>query len=196
MSGSGSRSPIWSAPRCCTVRASCRAKNGLPADMSWIRRRSGLDRLRSSRSRIRRCSAPKLSGPTETTSSRSSNARSSASGTRATAIESPRKHEHQDPASPRPPAANASSAARRPVQPLDVVDRHDERGILVEPVQEADHTRCHGTVWQRPVSSAKKRHGQCIPLRRGKHVRDLVERRVEQIPERGERDLGLGSSRA
>ena len=86
------------------------------------------------------------------------------------------------------------SAGRRPVRPLDVVDRDHDRPSNGKASKRGQRPERHGArVESRALDGSLEEEGrlQRPALRSGKLIPDLVQRRPEQIREDGEGELDL-----
>ena len=176
-SGTGMSSPISGGPCSTSVRPTSSANSGLPSVDSTIRRSSCRDRLSPSRSDSRRRVAPRLSGPT---SRRSSALRSSA---RSRADRRPGRLASRKPTALvlEPASRERERVRRRTIEPLDVVDRDQQRpagGQRAQPIQQAErrsHAARGGDVRR---LGPQQRHLQRDALR---------SRQTRQLPSRSRR---------
>ena len=134
--GSSSPGPTL-PPRRWSARASSRAKNGFPPEVSQMRRSVGRGKTAPTRVRSSSCSAPTLSGPSSMRWSRSSGTSSRSQGgaspraVRIAATGSASRRAQSEP----------EHRQRRCVEPLDVVDREQEPvagGELPQRAQEGE----------------------------------------------------------
>ena len=85
-----------------------------------------------------------------------------------------------------------------PVQPLQVVDRDDDRAVDRQHAQRAEKGRGHRPLvgWCAAGVRQEQRDLERTPLRRRQRREDLVERVAEKVAQARERELHLGATRA
>ena len=180
--GTGSADPGLTESRSSALAISS-AKNGLPPEFSWMRRRRGRGHERPRRARNIAWSAPRLSGPRVMRCVRSGDsARSKPNATR------PLPSERS--ASTNPDRLLSETAdgelergSGRSVEPLQVVHDHQHPPRARALAQEGEEGRGHGTSveWGLRLLT-EQRDGQGAPLGRGKLRRDARRRRLRAGP--------------
>ena len=118
------------------TRATSSAKNGFPPERSWIRSRSGARRAGRG-GRATRGAACRRSGARLATGSPAPGRGRAPSSTGALVGEPPGEQHEDEPRSAC--GARTPGSRRRPIEPLDVVDRDDERPGPGEPLQDVAH---------------------------------------------------------
>ena len=114
-------------------------------------------------------------------------------------VSSAQRREDADRRLARAPCREGEHARRRGVEPLDVVDGHEQRAFGREDAERRDE----GARQRKPVRISLRigrdpeYGGERTTLRLRQHVRDVLERRIEEVRDRSERDrhLGLGAPR-
>ena len=110
----------------------------------------------------------------------------------------PARGEHPDPFVPDPPPREGKDERRRGVEPLEIVNREDERALGRQETQGAEGRDRDGALVGRCSVGTleEQRDPQGIGLRRGKLLEQFLEHGVEQIAEAREREprFGLGRS--
>ena len=118
-------------------RPSSSAKNGLPAVASCTRASSGRVSSSPSRSSSRLCTAPRLSGPSESRSSRLLG--TSARARTGSEVGASRRSRAARPALAQAPERDLEHAGGGRVEPLDVVEGDEDRAALGESTQDVEH---------------------------------------------------------
>ena len=167
------------------------AKKGLPPDaacscpsvarLSWT----------SARSRSSRSSVSMFNGPTASCSNRSSG---SASSVRAGAIRLPPPGDEQaDRRLSEPTGDELERTRRRRVEPLDVVDGQENRSGLGQRAHDAEEAQRDGARLRRGAFGLppEQRNLERVPLRFGEPRHRFGRDVLQQVAERGERELRL-----
>ena len=110
------------------------------------------------------------------------------------------REEHADELVPQPPGRVHQRARRRGVEPLGVVHRDHEGTVGREPAERVEHRHADGVrIGHRALVVAEQESARERPsLRRRERREGVVEHRVQEVAEAGERerDLPLGGPRA
>ena len=107
------------------------------------------------------------------------------------------RDENSDAARAETAGCEVESEERRGVEPLEVVDRHDDRPVGGQPIEDAEHGRSdRSLVGRLGIRSTKERDLERPSLRRREPLEDAVSREADQIREPGERERRLGLRRA
>ena len=108
-----------------------------------------------------------------------------------------RSHEQRDVLTSQAPDRELQKRAGWGVQPLQVVDRHEQRLLGRQQTQRAEEGRGQrpGIHLGRPRVLAQQGHGESRALRDRQRPRDRVEGSVQEIAERGEQQPRLGRNR-
>ena len=183
--GTRARGRGWRRGRAVT-RASSRAKNGLPPDVSWILRRVGPRNAVRRRDCSTRSKSESSSGPTVNRSTRVGGSASARPRRSSSAAPDGSRRAH-----PRRPARPAQRETQhihgRGIQPLQVVDRQQHRCRSSEVDEHLQCRRGNGALLERARSriGAEQRDVQGPPLRRGQRLHRVVIDRGEEIAEPG-----------
>ena len=183
-SASGTGSGSSGSTSTSRTRASSNAKNGLPPDSSWMRSSVWRANDLPSRSCSSRWSAPTLSGPTGTHSTRSaSSACSNAGGS--TPATSRRASSTQNRTRSESSQRKRQRARRGRVEPLNVVDGKQNRLSLTEHMEHVAYRHADRAVIDRIVWSASWRRSAISSARRlGVEIKGATSART---PRRGRR---------
>lgn len=105
----------------------------------------------------------------------------------------PARHQKRQPRTGQPPCGVLEDASRRPIQPLDVVDRDKERAVHRELRQAREETSLDraSPLGKAAGAGPEERDREGLALRRGQAAGEVVEDGVEQVAERGERQASL-----
>ena len=195
--GSGSVGSLLS-PRESMALASSSAKNGFPPEPSWRRRSVGRAKLRPSR----RCkipwSAPALSGA-DAAGARSGCRRSHARPRTPGCVAEPAGEKDADVLVRQSPEGKGESGGGGRIQPLDVVDRHQDRPTVGEQLQGRADAHGERAEIDGLVRVVSKEQGdlECTSPRARQLADDLAERVLEQVSQAGmcNTQLHLGGTR-
>jgi len=92
-----------------------------------------------------------------------------------------------------PPCDESEQLVRRVVEPLGVVDDAQQRALLGDAAQEAEHRQSDEESVGRLARRQAERDGERVPLRPRERVEAVEQRRAELTDPRERQHLGLGA---
>ena len=141
----------------------------------------------------RDAAAPTLSGPTSQAAGTLRAERALELGlVGAGTLRAPSREEHEHRCRAQPPQSEGEGARRWPVEPLDVVDRHEERAGVREQLQRVAHRDRERTVVDGLGGHlAQQRHLERPPPRNAQRREHVVDHALEQVAETRVRETTL-----